>query len=66
MLDLMLPDGSGLDLLRERRSGRAAVPVLLLTARDQVEDRVVGLDAGARTTCAPSSVATSSPLPHMR
>ncbi|OOY10922.1 DNA-binding response regulator [Thioclava marina] len=47
VLDLMLPDGSGLDLLRELRAGRAAVPVLLLTARDQVGDRVAGLDAGA-------------------
>jgi DNA-binding response OmpR family regulator len=47
VLDLMLPDGSGLELLRELRSRRAGLPVLLLTARDQVQDRVAGLDAGA-------------------
>jgi DNA-binding response OmpR family regulator len=47
VLDIMLPDGSGLDLLtRMRRSGRTE-PVLLLTALDAVGDRVVGLDAGA-------------------
>jgi len=47
VLDLMLPDGSGLELLRELRTGRERLPVLLLTARDRVEDRVTGLDAGA-------------------
>ena len=47
LLDVVLPDGSGLDVLRRmRRSGRRA-PVLLLTARDATEDRVAGLDAGA-------------------
>lgn len=47
VLDLMLPDGSGLDILKEiRRSGDAA-PVLLLTALDEVEDKVKGLDTGA-------------------
>lgn len=47
VLDLMLPDGSGLDVLAELRERRIAVPVLLLTARDTVSDRVAGLDAGA-------------------
>ena len=47
VLDLMLPDGSGLGLLKVIRTRRASVPVLLLTARDAVADRVAGLDAGA-------------------
>lgn len=47
VLDLMLPDGSGLDLLAEMRRTGQTVPVLLLTARDGVLDRVAGLDAGA-------------------
>ncbi|MFA5539955.1 MAG: winged helix-turn-helix domain-containing protein [Gemmobacter sp.] len=47
VLDLMLPDGSGLDLLREIRAGGNALPVLLLTARDGLDDRVAGLDSGA-------------------
>jgi DNA-binding response OmpR family regulator len=42
-----LPDGDGLDLLAELRSGHNGVPILVLTARDAVEDRVTGLDAGA-------------------
>src|SRR5690625_3250371 len=47
VLDLMLPDGSGLDVLTWLRERRSTLPVLLLTARDQVQDRVTGLDAGA-------------------
>lgn len=47
VLDLALPDGDGLVLLRKLRSSGSAVPVLLLTARDGPEDRVAGLDAGA-------------------
>src|SRR3546814_4631502 len=43
----MLPDGSGLDVLRELRERGDATPVLLLTARDAVKDRIGGLDAGA-------------------
>ncbi|MEP2723184.1 response regulator [Roseibium sp.] len=47
VLDIGLPDGSGLDLLREwRREGRIT-PVLLLTARNMTEDRIEGLDLGA-------------------
>ena len=47
VLDLGLPDGDGLDLLRRlRREGRE-LPVLVLTARDTVDDRVRGLDGGA-------------------
>ncbi len=47
VLDVMLPDGSGFDVLRELRKRNDAVPVLLLTARDTVADRVRGLDDGA-------------------
>ncbi|ASV87117.1 response regulator [Ochrobactrum quorumnocens] len=47
VLDLMLPDGSGLDLLKAMRQARDETPVLLLTARDQVPERIAGLDAGA-------------------
>jgi DNA-binding response OmpR family regulator len=47
ILDLGLPDGDGLDLLTELRCGGSRVPVLVLTARDAIEARVTGLDAGA-------------------
>lgn len=47
VLDIMLPDGLGLDLLQEIRVQGGSVPVLLLTSRDRVRDRVRGLDAGA-------------------
>lgn len=47
ILDLMLPDGNGLDWLAKMRANRNAVPVLILTARDSVSDRVHGLDQGA-------------------
>ncbi|WP_159731453.1 response regulator transcription factor [Methylosinus sp. Ce-a6] len=47
ILDLGLPDGDGLALLAETRSSGNCVPILILTARDGVEDRVGGLDSGA-------------------
>lgn len=47
VLDLGLPRLSGMDLLRRLRSSGNTVPVLILTARDAVPDRVAGLDAGA-------------------
>jgi DNA-binding response OmpR family regulator len=47
VLDLGLPDGDGLSLLAELRRRPESPPVLVLTARDTVEDRVAGLDAGA-------------------
>ena len=47
ILDLGLPDGDGLTLLKEMRARGNAVPVLVLTARDAVEHRVAGLDTGA-------------------
>ncbi|WP_147154075.1 response regulator [Reyranella soli] len=47
ILDLGLPDGDGLSLLAEMRARGCTVPILVLTARDAVEHRVAGLDAGA-------------------
>jgi two-component system copper resistance phosphate regulon response regulator CusR len=47
VLDLMLPGRSGFQVLRDIRSRHALVPVLILTARDSVEERVTGLDSGA-------------------
>jgi DNA-binding response OmpR family regulator len=47
VLDLGLPDGDGLALLREWRSAGFNEPVLILSARDAVEDRISGLDVGA-------------------
>jgi two-component system, OmpR family, response regulator QseB len=47
VLDLMLPDGSGLDLLKEIRAAGDLTPIVLLTALDRVADRVKGLDTGA-------------------
>lgn len=47
VLDIMLPKRDGLGVLRELRNRRIQTPVLLLTARDAVADRVTGLDTGA-------------------
>lgn len=47
LLDLGLPDGDGLELLREWRRAGAKIPVIVLTARDQIRDRIAGLNAGA-------------------
>ena len=47
VLDLMLPDVGGLDVCRRLRAAGRWMPVLILTARDGVPDRVAGLDAGA-------------------
>jgi DNA-binding response OmpR family regulator len=47
ILDVGLPDISGLDVARQLRDGGSEVPILMLTARDTVGDRVWGLDAGA-------------------
>ena len=46
-LDVGLPDMSGFDVARRLRAGRNRTPILMLTARDAVADRVTGLDAGA-------------------
>ncbi|MDH4438995.1 MAG: response regulator transcription factor [Rhizobium sp.] len=47
LLDLRLPDGSGLDILKGLRTRRDEVPVIIMTAHDQVSDRIAGLNAGA-------------------
>jgi len=47
LLDLMLPDGLGLDFLRTVRSAGNTTPVIIMTARDQISERIEGLNAGA-------------------
>lgn len=47
LLDLLLPDGRGIDFLRRRRQAGDATPVIILTALDRISDRIAGLDAGA-------------------
>lgn len=47
LLDLMLPDGKGLSLLQSFRAQGQTTPVIILTALDQISDRIVGLNAGA-------------------
>ncbi len=47
ILDWLLPKRSGLEVLRTLRTERVAVPVLILTAKDELQDKVTGLDAGA-------------------
>ena len=47
LLDIMMPGRDGIAVLREYRKSGGKAPIIILTARDAVEDRVVGLDAGA-------------------
>jgi DNA-binding response OmpR family regulator len=47
IVDWMLPDLSGVQLVKRLRAAEVGTPAIMLTARDQVEDRVEGLDAGA-------------------
>ncbi len=47
ILDWMLPDGQGLDFLKELRSQKYTMPVILLTARNDLVDKVLGLESGA-------------------
>lgn len=47
VLDVVLPRRSGFDVVRELRARGSSVPVLMLTARDAVRDRIAGLDSGA-------------------
>lgn len=47
ILDIGLPDGSGIDALKTLRTSGFHMPVLIVTARDSLDDKVIGLDAGA-------------------
>src|ERR1700704_5306193 len=47
VLDLMLPGRSGFQVLRDIRARKASLPVLILTAKDSIDERVTGLDGGA-------------------
>lgn len=47
LLDLMLPDGRGIGFLKSLRATGSQVPVMILTALDQISDRIAGLNAGA-------------------
>jgi two-component system OmpR family response regulator len=47
VLDVMLPDGSGLDMCRDLRANRSNVPIILLTALKEDVDRIIGLEIGA-------------------
>src|SRR6476661_10217027 len=47
VLDLMLPGRSGFQVLRDIRARKATLPILILTAKDSLEERVAGLDSGA-------------------
>ena len=47
LLDIMLPDGSGLDILREMSARGRKCNVIILSAKDSIEDKVTGLDLGA-------------------
>ncbi len=47
LLDLYLPDGDGMEWLRQMRKSSNTTPVIILTARDQISDRIAGLQSGA-------------------
>ncbi|MDO4727657.1 MAG: response regulator transcription factor [Bacteroidota bacterium] len=47
LLDIMIPKGSGIDLLKEIRKMQKKDPVIIISAKDSVEDKVLGLDLGA-------------------
>ncbi|MGO4139913.1 response regulator, partial [Rhizobium brockwellii] len=47
VLDVLLPDGSGLDICRNLRARRSRIPVILLTALKEEVDRIIGLEFGA-------------------
>jgi len=59
LLDLMLPDGRGIVFLRALRVAGDVTPIIILTALDQVSDRIEGLTAGATTTSSSRSTSTS-------
>jgi len=47
ILDLMLPDGDGIEICRTIRKEHAQVPIIMLTAKDKISDKVIGLESGA-------------------
>lgn len=47
LLDIMLPDGNGLDVLRQLKAQRKAAGVIIISAKDSLEDKITGLDLGA-------------------
>jgi DNA-binding response OmpR family regulator len=47
LIDIMLPDGSGLDLVRELKSARSDTGILIVSAKDSLDDKIAGLDLGA-------------------
>jgi DNA-binding response OmpR family regulator len=47
ILDWMLPDGQGIDFLKELRIAKAILPIIMLTARNELIDKVIGLESGA-------------------
>lgn len=47
ILDLMLPDGNGIEICRTLRSQYPALPIIMLTAKDRISDKVIGLESGA-------------------
>ena len=51
ILDIMMPKVDGITVLKELRSRGNLLPVLLLTAKSEVDDKVAGLDAGANDYC---------------
>ena len=65
ILDIMMPKISGIDVLKTMRLKNNTTPVLLLTAKDSIEDRVIGLDAGADDYL-PKPFATSELLARLR
>ncbi len=51
ILDVMMPGMDGFSVIRKLRDAGVATPCIMLTARDQVSDRIEGLEAGAAITC---------------
>jgi DNA-binding response OmpR family regulator len=47
ILDVMLPDADGVEMCRELRSSYSQIPIIMLTARDKISDKVIGLESGA-------------------
>ncbi len=47
ILDLMLPDGDGIEICRTLRKSKPALPIIMLTAKDKISDKVIGLESGA-------------------